>query len=103
MTPLFLGTLMFAMTMPKLLIALASALGVFGMATSAFPLVRGASPDSDTVLGQAANLPFQIQVCSGSTDALTGGAGVLGLPTGNVAPICGTAFVTTAGVDAMTL
>lgn len=72
-------------------------LGFF--ATTAFPLVGSTSPDSPTVLGQAANIPFQFQVAAGATDALTGGAGSLN---GKV-PITGTVFVTTAGVDAMTL
>ncbi len=76
------------------------ACGLMGMATTAFPLIPSTSPDEDTWVGEAANLPFQFQVASGSTDALTGGGGTLGR--GSV-PICGTVFVTAAGVDAMTL
>jgi len=84
---------------------LASFAVLFGMATTAFPLVPSGSPDQDTLLGEAANLPFQFQVAAGATDAITGGGGVLGVPpgVGGSVPICGTVFVTTAGVDAMTL
>jgi hypothetical protein len=65
------------------------------------PLVGSGSPDQDTVVGQGVNLPFQYEVLTGTTDAITGGAGVLGPNT--TPPICGTSFIETAGVDACTL
>lgn len=68
-------------------------------ATTAFPLVPSTSPDQDTLLAQALNLPAQFQVAAGAADAITAGGGKLGSAT----PISGLVFVTTAGVDAMTL
>lgn len=71
------------------------------------PMVGSGSPDFDTVVGQSSNLPFQFEVLTGTTDAITGGGGVLDLPPGLSAaqstPICGTSFIETAGVDACTL
>ena len=69
------------------------------------PMVPAASPDYDTVVGQSANLPFQFEVLSGTTDAITGGAGQLDQPPPGSpsTPICGTSFIATAGVDATTL
>ncbi len=71
------------------------------------PIVAAGSPDYDTVVGQSSNLPFQFEVLTGTTDAITGGGGVLNVP-GSVSltpvvPICGTSFIETAGVDACTL
>lgn len=65
------------------------------------PMVPVNSPDYDTIVGQSSNLPFQYEVLTGTTDVITGGAGVLG--NGAVPPICGTSFIETAGVDACTL
>lgn len=78
------------------------------------PLVASGSPDSDSVLGQSSNLPFQFEVLTGTTDVITGGGGSLDLPPGTIpagqtapqatsVPICGTSFIETAGVDACTL
>jgi len=71
------------------------------------PMVAAGSPDFDTVVGQSSNLPFQFEVLTGTTDAITGGAGVLDQPPGGssttATPICGTSFIETAGVDACTL
>jgi hypothetical protein len=71
------------------------------------PMVAPTSPDYDTVVGQSSNLPFQFEVLTGTTDVITGGGGVINLPSGlsvaSFAPICGTSFIETAGVDATTL
>lgn len=71
------------------------------------PFVQPASPDSDTVLGQGVNLPFQYEVLTGTTDVITGGGGSLQNAPGSSAtssiPIVGTSFIETAGVDACTL
>jgi hypothetical protein len=82
-------------------LALLATSGLIGMATSAFPLIASASPDSDTILGQSGNIPDQVQYCTGTADALTGGAGKLGAAT----PICGKVFINraTGGIDAATL
>ncbi len=70
-------------------------------------LVSSTSPDFDDVLGQASNLPTQYEVLTGTTDVITGGAGVLMQPPGSTnqttTPIVGTSFIETAGVDAATL
>jgi hypothetical protein len=56
---------------------------------------------------QAANLPFQYEVLTGTTDVITGGGGQLNTVPGSTnptnMPICGTSFIETAGVDATTL
>lgn len=99
-TLLLLGTVLAIGHPTAWLAALATALLV-GIATQATttPLVASTSPDSDTILAQAINIKEQIQLCAGAADALTGGGGKLGAFT----PISGIAFVTKAGVDAMTL
>jgi hypothetical protein len=85
------------------LLALASAafFGTFITAQTPQPLVGATSPDQDTILGQAANIPFQYEVLTGTTDVITGGAGVLGANA--TPPICGTSFIETAGVNATTI
>lgn len=70
-------------------------------------LIPPTSPDYDTVVGQAGNLPTQFEVLTGTTDVITGGGGVLA-PVGaavpnTTPPIVGTSFIETAGVDACTL
>jgi hypothetical protein len=82
-------------------IALFGGLGTFITVQTPGPMVPTNSPDYDTVVGQSSNLPFQFEVLTGTTDVITGGAGVLG--NGAVPPICGTSFLETAGVDACTL
>jgi hypothetical protein len=68
------------------------------------PLVPSTSPDVDTIIGEAANLPFQYEILTGTTDVIQGGGGGLAaVPGGAAAPICGTSFIETAGVDACTL
>lgn len=71
------------------------------------PMVGPNSPDYDTVVGQSSNLPFQYEVLTGTTDVITGGAGVLDLPPAvgqtPTTPICGTSFIESSGVDACTL
>jgi len=37
------------------------------------PIVGPTSPDQDSIVGQAANLPFQYEVLTGTTDVITGG------------------------------
>lgn len=70
-------------------------------------LIGPLSPDFDTPMAQAGNLPTQFEVLTGTTDVITGGAGVLMQPPGSanqtVTPIVGTSFIETAGVDATTL
>jgi hypothetical protein len=70
-------------------------------------LVGPLSPDYDTPMAQAGNLPTQYEVLTGTTDVITGGAGALMLPPGSSTqtntPIVGTSFIETAGVDATTL
>ena len=91
----------------KGLIALLAALGaaaVFGTTITVQtpgPMVAPSSPDYDTIVGQSSNLPFQYEVLTGTTDVITGGAGLLG--NGATPPIVGTSFIETAGVDATTL
>lgn len=73
-------------------------------APHAFPLVPAGSPDQDTIVGQASNLPFQYEILTGTTDVIQGGGGGLtSLPAGAVAPITGTSYIESAGVDACTL
>ncbi len=79
----------------------AAMFGTFITAQTQGPLVAPTSPDNDTILGQAANLPFQYEVLTGTTDVITGGGGSLG--NGATPPICGTSYIETAGVDATTL
>jgi hypothetical protein len=68
------------------------------------PLVPAASPDNDTIVGQGANLPFQYEILTGSTDVIQGGGGGLSaVPAGAAAPICGTSFIESSGVNATTL
>lgn len=92
----------------------AALFGTMITAQSQGPLVGAGSPDFDSVLGQSSNLPFQFEVLTGTTDAITGGGGSLVLPPGTIpagqsapqqssTPICGTSFIETAGVDACTL
>lgn len=88
------------------LFALLAAAGAAALGTSITvqtpgPIVPATSPDYDTIVGQSSNLPFQFEVLTGTTDVITGGAGVLG--NGATPPICGTSFIETAGVDACTL
>jgi hypothetical protein len=86
------------------LLALASAGALFGTSITVQtpgPMVPTNSPDYDTIVGQSSNLPFQFEVLTGTTDVITGGAGLLG--NGSTPPICGTSFIETAGVDACTL
>ena len=71
------------------------------------PMVATTSPDYDAVVGQSSNLPFQFEVLTGTTDVITGGGGLLNLPSGlsasSFAPICGTSFIESTVVDACTL
>jgi hypothetical protein len=91
-------------TIAALIAASAALFGTTITAPTPGPLVPTASPDSDTAVGQAANLPFQYEVLTGTTDVIQGGGGGLGSVNGGAAaPICGTSFIETAGVDAATL
>lgn len=94
-------------TIVKILAAALGAGAVFGTMISApVPgnLVPSSSPDSSTILGEAANLPFQYEVLTGTTDVIQGGGGSAAAVSGGAAaPICGTSFIETAGVDACTL
>jgi hypothetical protein len=106
MTPI-LGALLFhgvgAVAIAKIVAAILAigALGTFITVQTPGPMVGPNSPDFDTIVGQSSNLPFQFEVLTGTTDVITGGAGLLG--NGAVPPICGTSFIETAGVDACTL
>ena len=93
-----------------LIAILALGLGLFGTVATVQtqgPLVGSSSPDSDTVVGQASNLPTQYEVLTGTTDVITGGGGSLQAQAGgsvmSSVPICGTSFIETAGVNATTL
>lgn len=110
MNSLFLAAFLFGFklsTMIKAAIALLAGGAVLGTTVTApVPgnLVPTASPDSDTIMGQAANLPFQYEVLTGTTDVIQGGGGGLGAVVGGAAaPIVGTSFIESSGIDATTL
>lgn len=111
MNSLLLATLVLGFkvsTMIKAAIAaIAGGAFLFGTTITApqpAPLIPAGSPDVDTAVGEAANLPFQYEVLTGTTDVIQGGGGGLGAVNGGAAaPICGTSFIETAGVDATTL
>jgi hypothetical protein len=98
---LMFASITLAGTMKALLALGLVAFGTLITVQNQSPLVGPSSPDQDTILGQAANVPFQYEVLTGTTDVITGGGGVLGANA--VPPICGTSFIETAGVDATTL
>lgn len=82
------------------LLAGAGLAGTFVTAPQPGPLVATTSPDYDTQVAQAANLPFQYEILTGTTDAIQGGGGIG--PTG-VVPICGTSFIESGVVNNATL
>ena len=107
MTSLFAFALLTASVSLPALVALAAfalLFGTFVVSSHPNPLVPATSPDVNTVVGQGTNLPFQYEVLTGTTDVIQGGGGSLNtLPGQPAAPICGTSFIESAGVDACTL